>query len=42
MFRNITLMFFLIIVLFSCGKKDDPIYEKKALLKIKTYKTILI
>jgi hypothetical protein len=43
MFKNITLILFLIIILFSCGKKEDPFYEeKKTLIKNKTYKTIII
>jgi len=28
MLKNITLLFFLIILLLSCGKKEDPVYKE--------------
>ena len=33
MFKNITLLFFLIILLLSCGKKEDPVYKGQSLIK---------
>ena len=33
MFKNITLLFFLIILLLSCGKKDEPVYKGQSLIK---------
>ena len=40
MFKNITLLFFLIILLLSCGKKSDPIYKEQSLIKDSIYQTI--
>ena len=39
MIKKIILMFFISLLIFSCGKKGDPIYEeqktKKQLIKLK-------
>ncbi len=40
MLKNITLLFFLIILLLSCGKKDDPVYKKQSLIKYSVDQTI--
>ena len=38
MFKKIIIILFLFISIFSCGKKSDPIYEKKSgLIIIKDY-----
>ena len=40
MFKNIALLFFLIILLLSCGKKDDPVYKGQSLIKYSIDQTI--
>ena len=40
MFKNITLLFFLIILLLSCGKKDEPVYKGQSLIKYSIDQTI--
>ena len=40
MFKNIALLFFLIILLLSCGKKEDPVYKEQSLIKYSIDQTI--
>ena len=40
MLKNITLLFFMIILLLSCGKKSDPIYKEQSLFKDSIYQTV--
>jgi|TARA_Y100000294_G_scaffold34054_1_gene29574 hypothetical protein len=40
MLKNITLLFFLIILLLSCGKKGDPVYKEQSLIKYSIDQTI--
>ena len=42
MLKNITLLFFLIILLLSCGKKDAPVYKEQSLIKHSIYQTIKV
>ena len=40
MLKKLIVLLFLFIPIFSCGKKSDPIYEKKSgLIKMKVYGT---
>tara|TARA_B100002052_G_scaffold254801_1_gene244589 strand:+ start:148 stop:279 length:132 start_codon:yes stop_codon:yes gene_type:complete len=40
MCKKLIILLFLFIPIFSCGKKSDPIYEKKSgLIKMKVYGT---
>ena len=39
MLKNITLLFFLIILLLSCGKKDNPVFKEQSLIKYNIYQT---
>ncbi len=40
MLKNIIIILFLSILILSCGKKSDPIYqEKSSLIKMKVYGT---
>ena len=40
MLRKLFIILFLLIPIFSCGKKSDPVYEKKSgLIKMKVYGT---
>jgi len=39
MLKNTALLFFLIILLLSCGKKDDPVYKEQSLIKYNIYQT---
>jgi len=40
MTKKILIILFLLIVVISCGKKSDPVYQKKSgLIKIKVYGT---
>ena len=40
MLKNITLLFLLIILLLSCGKKEDPVYKEQSLIKYSIDQTI--
>ena len=40
MLKNITLLFFLIALLLSCGKKGDPVYKGQSLIKYSIDQTI--
>ena len=40
MLKNIALLFFLIILLLSCGKKEDPVYKEQSLIKFSIDQTI--
>ena len=42
MLKNITLLFFLIILLLSCGKKEDPVYKGQSLIKYSIDQTIKV
>ena len=43
MLKKIIIILFVFIPLLSCGKKSDPVYEKKSgLIKIKVYGTTKI
>mgnify|MGYP001292199693 CR=1 len=38
MLKKLFIILFLLIPIFSCGKKSDPVYEKKSgLIKMKVY-----
>ena len=40
MLKKIIIISFLLISIFACGKKSDPVYEKKSgLIKMKVYGT---
>tara|TARA_B100000214_G_scaffold78191_1_gene52752 strand:- start:1273 stop:1413 length:141 start_codon:yes stop_codon:yes gene_type:complete len=40
MLKKIIIIIFILIPVFSCGKKSDPVYEKKSgLIKMKVYGT---
>tara|TARA_B100001741_G_C16520775_1_gene584622 strand:- start:721 stop:852 length:132 start_codon:yes stop_codon:yes gene_type:complete len=40
MLRKIIIILILLIPIFSCGKKSDPVYDKKSgLIKMKVYGT---
>jgi len=40
MVKKIFIILFLLISAFSCGKKDDPVYQEKSrLIKMKVYGT---
>ena len=40
MLKKTIIILFLLMPLFSCGKKSDPVYEKKSgLIKMKVYGT---
>ncbi len=40
MLKNIIMLFFLIILILSCGKKGDPVYKEQSLIKYSIYQTI--
>ena len=43
MLKKIIIILFVLIPLLSCGKKSDPVYEKKSgLIKMKVYGTTKI
>tara|TARA_Y100001970_G_scaffold243711_1_gene309210 strand:- start:3800 stop:3940 length:141 start_codon:yes stop_codon:yes gene_type:complete len=40
MYKKIIITIFMLIPIFSCGKKDDPVYQQKTgLIKMKVYGT---
>lgn len=42
MLKNITLLYFLIVLLLSCGKKNDPVYKEQSLIKYNIHQSIKI